>query len=100
MTFTERKMLVVNEVKLPTAHVLLKDGQQLFPFVPIMRTLGYTVQRSGEAVFIEKDGARWRFLSTARRRSFNSGTERYTWSELNFQNGFPSTLVKRAKKYV
>ncbi|KHF29829.1 hypothetical protein LR68_01308 [Anoxybacillus sp. BCO1] len=62
MTFTERKMLVVNEVKLPTAHVLLKDGQQLFPFVPIMRTLGYTVQRSGEAVFIEKDGARWRFF--------------------------------------
>ncbi|MGG6432172.1 hypothetical protein ACPF7I_04965 [Anoxybacillus sp. D401a] len=62
MTFTERKMLVVNEVKLPTAHVLLKDGQQLFPFVPIMRTLGYTVQRSGEAIFIEKDGARWRFF--------------------------------------
>lgn len=63
MTFTERKMLVANNVKLPNAHVLLKDGQQLFPFVPIMRTLGYTVQRSSEAVFIEKNGARWRFFT-------------------------------------
>ncbi|MCX8002420.1 MAG: hypothetical protein N2661_07575 [Anoxybacillus mongoliensis] len=65
MTFTERKMLVVNDVKLPNAHVLLKDGQQLFPFVPIMRTLGYTVQRSGEAVFIEKGSARWRFFTNS-----------------------------------
>ncbi|WP_461201712.1 hypothetical protein [Anoxybacillus sp. TBDG-1] len=65
MTFTERKVLVVNEVKLPNAHVLLKDGQQLFPFVPIMRTLGYTVQRSGEAVFIEKGSARWRFFTNS-----------------------------------
>ncbi|CUA78941.1 hypothetical protein [Anoxybacillus suryakundensis] len=65
MTFTERKVLVVNDVKLPNAHVLLKDGQQLFPFVPIMRTLGYTVQRSGEAVFIEKGSARWRFFTNS-----------------------------------
>ncbi|MBW7650166.1 hypothetical protein [Anoxybacillus sp. ST4] len=62
MTFTERKMLVVNDVQLPNARVLLKDGQQLFPFIPIMRTLGYTVNRSGEAIFIEKDGERWRFF--------------------------------------
>ncbi|KFZ43610.1 hypothetical protein CS060_00875 [Anoxybacillus flavithermus] len=65
MTFTERKMLVVNGVELPNAHVLLKDGQQLFPFVPIMRTLGYTVQRSGEAIFIEKGNARWRFFTNS-----------------------------------
>lgn len=62
MTFTERKMLVVNDVQLPNARVLLKDGQQLFPFIPVMRTLGYTVNRSGEAIFIEKDGERWRFF--------------------------------------
>lgn len=65
MTFTERKMLVVNDVKLPNAHVLLKDDQQLFPFIPIMRTLGYTVQRSGEAVFIEKGNACWRFFTNS-----------------------------------
>lgn len=65
MTFTERKMLVVNDVKLPNAHVLLKDDQQLFPFIPIMRTLGYTVQRSGEAVFIEKGNGRWRFFTNS-----------------------------------
>jgi hypothetical protein len=62
LVFTEEKALFVNNHKLENAKVLMKNGEQLIPFTEVMKTLGYTLKRSGNALFIEKNGQRWRFF--------------------------------------
>jgi hypothetical protein len=62
LVFTEQKALFVNNRKLENVKVFMKDGRQLIPFIEVMEALGYKLKRSGNALFIEKNGKRWRFF--------------------------------------
>jgi hypothetical protein len=62
LLFKEKLELFVNGQRLEETYTITRNGERLLPFVEIMTTLGYHVNKSGEAVFIEKGYNSWRFF--------------------------------------